>query len=361
MTTARQTVPLELDHCIHHQRPIQLPCLSGWVTASAQCGFKARPILKEHGISLERSYPHELVTPRQVLGALNDCVIASRQGHFPLALGHVFSFDYFPALGTFLATSPSLRSLIAHYNTCRQMIHPWSRLDLHEEGDSAWIGTDLPVPRSDLHPYRYVIEATLSFTAKLIGTLLGEPSPPRGIQLRHADPPYSRHYQDYFGRLPTFGQPRNAIEIDRAWLDRPVNQHQHVLHEQARAAVERRLSQRDADLARQIEHLLMGTPGWLGAHIDDVAARFQMSAFTLQSQLRHENTRFSDIQAHVRHALARQLLRQPDMAIHTVSQRLGYPNRRAFTSAFKLKENLSPTEYRDRHLGLAGLTEETTL
>ena len=79
------------------------------------------------------------------------------------------------------------------------------------------------------------------------------------------------------------------------------------------------------------------------------AATFPRSIKVSWIYLKQEGARFSDLQGHVRHELARVLLLQPALSVAEVSRQLGYANRRAFTSAFKARGDLTPTEYRARH------------
>src|SRR5690606_17392563 len=113
-----------------------------------------------------------------------------------------------------------------HFNEVGDLIHPWARLQLQEDGDQAWLCMDVPVPDSHRHPFRYVIEATLVMVHKLLRNFLGKEFEVQAVKLRHDDPPYSHHYPTYFGVMPSFGQPRNALGLPRQWLDAPRPQAQ---------------------------------------------------------------------------------------------------------------------------------------
>lgn len=328
---------------------IRMPSLISWIKAGNKCGIKARGILAGHGITLTPVYPHTRVEYAQVLRALGDCVVATRNDHFPLALGQAYAFDELPVLRSHLLSSATLREFINDFNAAGNLIHPWARLTLEECADQAWICTDVPVPDSHRHPFRYIIEATLVMVAKLLRNFLGRDFTLSEVALRHANPPYADHYPTYFGLMPTFGQQRNGLALPRAWLDRLVREGQADLHEKTRAQVMQRLALQQRDLAHEIETLLKQQPQLLAAHMEEIARRFHMTPAVLQRHLKQEGARFSDIQGHVRHELAKALLLEAGASVADVSRRLGYANRRAFTSAFKLRSNLTPTQYREQH------------
>src|SRR3546814_17196527 len=52
------------------------------------------------------------------------CVARARDQHFPFVLGETFAFDYLPDIGTFLATSPTLRDAARVFDWVRALINP---------------------------------------------------------------------------------------------------------------------------------------------------------------------------------------------------------------------------------------------
>lgn len=336
-----------------HSQPIPFITLPNWVKAAAQCGFNIQPIFRDLGIQMDLIHLESAtIEPALLLKVMEACIARSPKHHFPFVLGETFAFEYLPDIETFLTTSPTLRDAARVFDWVRELINPMINVQLLEEGDLAALilidagdGRELGPP--------YFRETIFASVLKFGRMLLGEPVPFYRLQMRHAPPSYAAAYDEFF-RVPVlFNQARYALEIKRELLDRPLDSAFPALHQQAEYRVEQRLAQlpRKLGVISAIEQTLSAQPRLLGQGIEQMAAALELHPRTLQRRLREQGEGFAELQARVRFRLAGEALRDPAQDIESISERLGFSDRRSFTRAFMRWSGVSPSAFRKRPPG----------
>lgn len=337
-----------------HNQPIPFITLPNWVKAAGQCGFNIQPIFRDLGIQTDLIHLESAtIEPSLLLKVMEACIARSPKQHFPFVLGETFAFEYLPDIETFLTTSPTLRDAARVFDWVRELINPMINIQLVEDGDTAALTlVDAGEKSGDLNP-PYFRETIFACVLKFGRMLLGEPIPFYRLMMRHPRPDYAGAYEQYFGVPVLFSQPRNAMEIHRELLDRPLNSAFPALHQQAEYRVEQRLAQmpRKAGLIATIEQILGAQPRLLGQGIEHVAAALELHPRTLQRRLQDEGEGFADLQSRVRYRLAREALRDLTQDIESISERLGFSDRRSFTRAFERWSGVSPSAYRKQPPG----------
>ena len=342
-----------------HPTPIPFITLPNWVKAAAQCGFNIAPILREAGIATDlihlESATVEAPLLQQVMAA---CVARTAGGaqHFPFVLGETFAFDYLPDIDTFLATSPSLREAFRVFEWVRELINPLIRVQLREVGDEAQLILQLnDGPAPEAPTVAWFREATFASIVKFGRRLLGPEASFLRLELRHAAPAHAATYADYF-RVPVlFDRPDNLLAIDAALLDRPLEGAFPALHRQAEYRVEQRLRQGPAPAAAPdsspvaaIEQAFAAQPALLGQGIERMAAALGLHPRTLQRRLADSGQGYAEVQDRARFRLAAALLGDRTLDLETISERLGFSDRRSFTRAFARWAGCTPSAFRER-------------
>ena len=331
-----------------HNQPIPFITLPNWVKAAAQCGFNIQPIFRDLGIQTDLIHLESATIEQSLLlKVMEACIQRSPRHHFPFVLGETFAFEYLPDIETFLTTSPTLREAARVFDWVRELINPMINVQLVEEGDlAALVLNDVDENRELRSPY--FRETIFASVVKFGRMLLGEPVPFYQLRMRHAPPSYIKAYDEYF-RVPVlFNQPRYTLEIKRELLDRPLDRAFPALHQQAEYRVEQRLAQlpRKAGLVATVEKTLIARPRLLGQGIEQTAAALELHPRTLQRRLREQGEGFAELQARVRYRLASRLLRDAAQDIESISERLGFSDRRSFTRAFMRWSGVTPSAFR---------------
>jgi AraC-like DNA-binding protein len=336
---------------------IHMVALPSWLKAARLCDISLEPVLRENHVELNADDPLKTVVSTEVMmRSMSACTAAATErglAHFPFVLGSTFAFDFLSDIEVFLATSPNLRAALQVLDWLPRVIDPHLRATIVEDGEVARIA----LTHEDLPPgfARYAqlgCEVTFSGLLRYLRMLLGDGFTITGIQWRQP-PPERPHplYEVHFGAPMQFGQDVAAMSFDRAWLDRPLPHVATSLHDAARLRVERQLHELTPatglhGVAARVEQLLSASPELLGQPLGDIASRLSLHERTLQRRLRAKGMAYSDVQDRVRHRLAKAWLRQSQMPIDEISERLGFADRRGFVRAFARWANMSPAAYR---------------
>ena len=343
-----------------HLEPIPFITLPNWVKAASQCGFNIEPVFREVGIEMDLIHLESATVSAPLLQKVMEaCVARTRDQpqHFPFVLGETFAFDYLPDIDTFLATSPTLRDGLRVFDWVRELINPLIQVRLTEVDDEAQLVLDL-APSGEPVPYPYFSETTFASIAKFGRRLLGSDVPFHRLAFQHARPPHVAAYDAYF-RVPVlFEQPQQLLAFKRALLDQPLEGAFPALHRQARYRIEQRLAQlppkasHDAapspGLVAAIEQAFAAQPALLGQGIDRMAAVLGLHPRTLQRRLQDEQQRYAELQDRARFRLAVRWLEDGTQDIETISERLGFSDRRSFTRAFTRWAGTSPSAFRGK-------------
>lgn len=330
--------------------------LPNWIKAAAWCGFNIDPIFKQHGIEPDLLH---LEDARIGVTTLNELMIscveaantAGRGQHFPFILGETFTFEYLPEMETYINTSSSLRDAARVLTWVHELISPYVDIRLEEDHRIARMVL-VYTPDTGIQPgfelVPYTSESFFTTLVKFARLLLGEQAPIRILRFRHPPPSYAEKYEEYF-RIPVaFNQDRDVIEMDREMLDKPLHGAFPDLHRQAEILVQQRLARQPFRLgiAAQVQKLFDGDPALLGQGIDEIAGLLNMHPRSLQRRLRQEGTGYAELQDEARLRCAVKALQAGQETLESLSDRLGFSDRRSFTRAFKRWTGVSPRQYR---------------
>lgn len=329
-----------------HQAPIPFITLPNWVKAAAQCGFNIEPVFRELGIQTDLIHLESATITLPVLEkVMTACVARARRKHFPFVLGETFAFEYLPDIETFLATAPTLREAMKVFDWVRELINPMINVQLDERGGTAALVLNLGDARGP--SAAYFTESLVSSVVKFGRRLMQGRADYQRLRLRYPAPKYAKEYARYFRMEVLFDQDRNALEFARELLDRPLEGGYPALHQQAEYRIEQRLArlQRPTGLVAAIEATCADDPQLLGRGIGPVAGKLGLGPRTLQRRLQEEGHRFADVLARVRYRLAIRYLEQPGADVESVSEKLGFSDRRSFTRAFTRWSGVTPSAF----------------
>lgn len=339
------TGPMHLD-------PIPFITLPNWIKAAARCGFNIEPVFREVGIATDLIHLESATVSAPLLQAvMAGCIARTRDPgqHFPFVLGETFAFDYLPDIETFLATSPTLREGLRVFEWVRELINPLIHVQLEEHGEEALLVLRL-ADGGEVAPKPWFSETTFASIFKFARILLGADARFERLCFAHARPAYAEAYERHFQVPVHFDEPRHVLAFRRALLDRPLEGAFPALHKQAEFRVEQRLSKLPArpGLVAAIERAFEDQPALLGQGIERMAAALGLHPRTLQRRLQDEDQRYAELQDRARFRLAARWLAGGTVDIETISERLGFSDRRSFTRAFTRWSGLSPSAFRGR-------------
>jgi AraC-like DNA-binding protein len=333
-----------------HEAPMPFITLPNWVKAAQQCGFNIEPVFRELKIETDLIHLESATITRTVLEQVMEaCIERSKGRHFPFVLGETFAFDYLPDLETFVTTSPTLREAARVFDWVRELINPMIRVELVEQGDTASLALALGAEMltAGKLPKPYFAESVMAAIVKFGRALLRGEEQFGRVTFMHSRPSYAEEAERHFQMPVAYSQKRIAVELPRALLDARLEGGYSALHQQAELRVEHRLTNltRPSGLVAAIEDACNRRPELPAEGIDAIAAELGLHARTLQRRLTDEGARFADVLGRVRYRLAIRYLEAPGADVESVSEKLGFSDRRSFTRAFSRWSGVTPSAF----------------
>lgn len=320
--------------------------LPNWVKAAARCGFNVQPIFRSHGVQMDLARIEEDTVSLETMDEVMDaCIRKTRRGHFPFILGETFAFDYLPEVETFLTTSSTLRETLPVFDWVRELVNPLVGVRLEEDARYAYLILESP---PELAEPLFNSEVFFASIQKFGRLLLGPTRKFRELRFHHPAPEHAEQYHRFFDMPVRFDQPHHALVMDRELLDQPLEGGFPALHRQARARVQQRVARmhRHKGLAAAVADALRADRNLLTGSIEAVAEALGMGARTLQRRLKEEGTSYASLLQEAKLKAAEELLRNTDRDLETISESLGFSDRRSFSRAFKRWTGDTPSRFR---------------
>lgn len=313
-----------------------------------ECGFSADAVIRQAGLHIDLARkPDSPLTLGDLEPLYREALAATSKGHFPLAVAKRFSFDFFPEVEAFLATSPNVLSAARVVEWLPDLLFPELLFDIELEEDKVNFTVSLSGYR-DCPEHHGILESMtaggLYFLKKLTGA-----EAPCTISLAHkpmADPAI---YAAYLGLEPQFNTQAHGMSLARTCAEQAIAPDSSDTHAQTVLAIERvieglgekrRFSQ---SVRRALLHTLQGSA-------EAVAKHMNLPLRTLQRRLHDEGTSFQQVQDEVMRERAQHHLKDPNLDIDSIAIKLGFSDRHSFSRAFKRWTGSTPAAWRQNYL-----------
>ena len=197
----------------------------------------------------------------------------------------------------------------------------------------------------------YLVEELFIGMPLLISQLLGQPSQPKEIRLSYLPPSYASRYEDVFNCPIYFGMPFCEYRFPATLLDNELSKADPNIARICEESCRNLLNQMEIEqgLVSQICHILLSQPGNFPS-LDVIADRLHIGTRTLRRRLQQLGTSYQQILDDVRHELATEYLLNTDLAVHEVSDLLGFSESTNFRRAYLKWSGESPYQCRKRHM-----------
>lgn len=330
---------------------VPLPALGSWRQAASVCGFPVEPVLNDAGIGFhDKAHAPLRVAPEALLKAFSQCVTSAKGRHFPLVLGDCFVFEHFAEFDAFIASCSTVRDILELAGWARELLAPWMELRLDEFNAEAHLRVEMKVPRAESQKLAPVREVMLAVIHQLISRATREPQWLLSVRISGPRPDYHQEFSDHFGVPVFFDESMDALVMDRRWLDAPLRAPVPLVLTRARQMIERRLTQEGGErrVVDEVRWALERRPELLREGLDATAEALDLHPRTLQRRLQAEGVKYVDIQSEAKLHRASVMLRRRAISMESISDELGFSDRRAFTFAFKRWTGMSPSAYRNQ-------------
>ena len=155
-------------------------------------------------------------------------------------------------------------------------------------------------------------------------------------------------HREFFRCDLKFSEPASAIDFHESQIGLPLVRAEEKLSSYLDRLLDQDLEALPGDetFAMSVVKILWRDLSEGQPVIGEVAAKLAVSPRTLQRRLSEEGTSFNSVVDSLRKDMARELLKDADLAVYEVAYLLGYSDPSAFFRAFRRWHEVSPEEYR---------------
>lgn len=276
---------------------------------------------------------------------------AARSGDaaFGLHAAHGLAPGAFDVLDYAVRTAATLHESLERLQRYNRVFHDAAVVRVTDRDDRTRVEHSLSLEGATQS--RHAVEFTLASIIEIGGQLLGAPLVALDVELRHAAPASTAEHARVFGVEPRFGCDVNAIELDRALIERPLDTADPALFSVIQRHAEALLAARPAPsptTVDRVRRLLAGALGEGQPTLKALAPKLKMSERSLQRRLADEGVTFDALLDELRRDLALRYLSDPRIAVAEVAYLLGYSEPSPFHRAFKRWTGATPSEVRRR-------------
>lgn len=261
-----------------------------------------------------------------------------------LAFGKALNIAQHGMLGVAIMTSDTLKDALAIMEKYYSLLSPIVSLSSQVVGNECVARAD---QSWEIGPLQAM--ATETFFSGIYENcefLLGEKIP-AVFYFRHEKPAYSDLYKSLFGDKCHFECASDQIVFDKAWLERSIKWSNPTTCKQALEICDAELEQingRESLLLKLRNLPIVSEKGVLP--LDAAAEALHMSGRSLRRRLRSLNTSYQQLSDKLRAEAAEELLRDRNIAIAEVAEKLGFNDVANFRKTFKRWMGKTPSEFR---------------
>lgn len=288
--------------------------------------------------------PDQLIATEQLVALLDNCAKQLHCADFALRLARYQGIGMLGVLGKVLVAAPTLEYA---FNAAQRF------MALHNQAEHWRIkhaDALLYVHRIEhfyeLDNAQQYRELALGVCYRLIRTFAGEDIRPRRVEFIHRPLADVKLYQQFFACEVVFNQEFDRLVFEQTLLQRPL-----VLPDGQTVAkiddyIANLLSHCGQNLELQVRTLLSQTLGIQQHSLQHIASLMGLHKRTLQRRLLAENLQFKTLLQEVKINTACWHLSASSMDITQLSELLGYADVAAFSKAFRLRQQMSPAQWR---------------
>ncbi|CUH67484.1 Virulence-regulating protein VirS [Thalassovita gelatinovora] len=276
-------------------------------------------------------------------------------GDTALLLRHTFEskLETISVVGQIVHRSASLGHSIDQLNRYLRLmaevdsLEGRDRFELLDSGGQVWIVDHMPVANSEY------IGMEASFARFISEFRHAFPSHPFALEMEvsFSPPPHVDVYPDLF-RIPVrFNTSRNALRIERAWIEaqsefEPGNRYAFGIFTRHADDLLTEIS-RSETIRAKVEGRILPDLHEGSLSMDNVARDLGMSRQTLYRRLKDEAVTFAEVHDGLRHRMALDYLTTRKVSVSETAYLLGFSEASSFVRAFRRWTGKSPTAYRD--------------
>ena len=195
-------------------------------------------------------------------------------------------------------------------------------------------------------------EASMMFFRHYIETVSTREFTDGHYEFYYATPKHIDRYPDFFGPDVSFDRPNTSLFVPQDYLDLPSPFYNPEIWGQSMRQLAKRLKELGSTdskaFQRHIRSLLRSQMPPFPS-LEEIAEQLHVSPRTLNRRLQQEGTSYRELRSDLIDEWAKSFLLDTDDSVASISVTLGYSDVANFRRAFKARNEMSFTEYRQKH------------
>lgn len=208
--------------------------------------------------------------------------------------------------------------------------------------------SELWLEQSPLSVY-HTTDGSIVFTVREFHTLTRNEHAPKAIHLIMNKPENTSEYERIFECPVLFGQPENAILLEKKHVEEPVVTSDYNLLQTLVQHAEMKVAALQSQLgfANMVKQSIVNMVRPEFPTVEQVAAHLNISVRTLQRKLKEEGQTFKGILEDLKKQFALSYIKRADLSVSEIAYLLSYNDASAFIRSFKRWTGKTPNAYRD--------------
>ncbi len=331
----------------HRTDLVRIDALGFFAETVRDCGGDARQLLQALHINPDvLSQPNVLIPYRQLVALLEHAAETLGCPDFGMRLARrQQEVGVLGPLDIAMRNAPTLGDAFRY---CSDHVYTYcasTSLDIAHDPTGQWVlKFDILLDR--LPRQRQVVENALLVTHLAVMAMSAGKARPREIWIAHEPISSIATYQQNFGTAVYFGQPYNAIFLDKRHEAIPISGRSSQIYEMATRYIDVEYPKPDLLISSRVRSLIAERLSASGSLHTEVAAALGMHPRTLQRRLREEGLSFESIRDEVRREAAWRYLNHTRIPLITIAAFLGYSELSALSRSCIRWFARSPREFR---------------
>lgn len=217
---------------------------------------------------------------------------------------------------------------------------------LVETDSYCWLELSEALPM--LETRNFLLAGVAVMISRLIEVILGRVFAQVNIELPLPSAQWGVACEEYFSVSPTFNAARLRFGVPVTLLNRPCPTAEPDVHATSMHQCVLDTMNLSVSLTTRTEAYLAQHPGKLPP-LDATAKQFHLSSRTFSRALSMEGTRYQTLLDNARRDLAQRALRQTNLPVDVIADRLGYADTSNFIRAFRRWCQRTPQQYRNEY------------
>lgn len=330
------------------QSMLQISTIMGLPKVLCDQGLVPSEVLSEGKFDPELfDNPEKLISFTDRGRLIAHCAAATKCEHFGLLVGQQTDLSSLGLLGLMVKYSQdvgtALNDLIRHFHLRGR----GSAISLEVHGNTAVLAYQ--IHQSETQANDQIGTGAVAILYNILHELCGSRWKVLEAKFMQRPPKDAAPFEKLFKVHPHFNSDQNALVFRASWLTKTLPE----VDASARAMVQQQIasmavshSNSFPEQVRTVLHTAMAS-GNIKA--DQVAALFSIHPRTLNRRLLTYGMVYHELVDEVRFGLARQMLRDSDLAVSEMALMLHYSNARSFIRAFRRWSGATPASWRAGH------------